>query len=150
MSDEPLPPGARAGDTDRKRTADRLKQALDEGRLDLAEYDERVQAAYLSKTYGELDALLADIPGVAPVSKSALQPVDPDEGLPAEVARRRRRRRDLKNTWTPFGGAAIFFTGIWAIGWMTSGEMPYYWPVWVLGIWGLIALCTTWSTLMKD
>ena len=36
----------RAGDADRQAVADRLKTALDEGRLDLNEYDERLQKTY--------------------------------------------------------------------------------------------------------
>ena len=56
----------RAADADRQAVADRLRAALDEGRLDLHEYDERLQRAYAAKTYGELDGLLADLPGRAP------------------------------------------------------------------------------------
>ena len=42
----------RAGDGDRQAVADKLKAALDEGRLDLHEYDERLQQTYAAKTYG--------------------------------------------------------------------------------------------------
>ena len=52
----------RAGDADRERVAERLRLALDEGRLNLHEYDERLRDAYGAKTYSELDALLADLP----------------------------------------------------------------------------------------
>jgi hypothetical protein len=40
----------RAGDADRERVAERLRLALDEGRLNLHEYDERLQEAYAAKT----------------------------------------------------------------------------------------------------
>ena len=40
----------RAADADRQAVADQLKAALDEGRLDLHEYDERLQQAYAAKT----------------------------------------------------------------------------------------------------
>ena len=43
--------GMRAADTDREATAERLRVALEEGRLDLHEYDERLQQAYGAKTY---------------------------------------------------------------------------------------------------
>jgi hypothetical protein len=56
----------RAGDADRERVAERLRTALDEGRLNLHEYDERLRDAYGAKTYADLDKLLADLPGVAP------------------------------------------------------------------------------------
>src|ERR1051325_6305229 len=52
----------RAADTDRQKVADQLKTALDEGRLTLHEYDERVGLAYASKTYQELLMLLTDLP----------------------------------------------------------------------------------------
>jgi hypothetical protein len=52
----------RAGDTDRQVVVDRLGIALREGRLDLAEYDERLRQAYAARTYRELDGLLADLP----------------------------------------------------------------------------------------
>ena len=42
--------------------AERLKAALDEGRLTLDEYDDRLQETYAAKTYGDLKALLADLP----------------------------------------------------------------------------------------
>jgi hypothetical protein len=40
----------RAGDADRKIVADRLRQALDEGRISLSEYDERIGVAYAATT----------------------------------------------------------------------------------------------------
>ena len=47
---------------------DRLQRAAAEGRIDLAELDDRLGKAFSSKTYGELDALLADLP--APLHQS--------------------------------------------------------------------------------
>ncbi|MGH4026689.1 MAG: DUF1707 SHOCT-like domain-containing protein, partial [Pseudonocardiaceae bacterium] len=52
----------RVADTDRERVAGRLQTAHAEGRLDLAEYDERVRQAWAARTYGELDRLTADLP----------------------------------------------------------------------------------------
>ncbi|PRY20346.1 DUF1707 SHOCT-like domain-containing protein [Pseudosporangium ferrugineum] len=52
----------RAGDAERQAVADTLKVALDEGRLELHEYDERLQRAYAARTYGELDGLPGTIP----------------------------------------------------------------------------------------
>ena len=65
----------RAGDADRQAVADKLKAALDEGRLDLHEYDERLQRAYAAKTYGELDSLLTDLPGTVPAQRRPVVPV---------------------------------------------------------------------------
>lgn len=52
----------RAADTDREQVAEQLRSAHSEGRLDLAEYDDRVQQAWAARTYGELKALTADLP----------------------------------------------------------------------------------------
>ena len=46
----------RAADEDRQWVADRLRIALDQGRLRLAEYDDRLRLAYAATTYAELNA----------------------------------------------------------------------------------------------
>ncbi len=53
----------RASDTDREQLVDVLKAAFSEGRLDQDEYTSRMEQAYSAKTYGELRALAADLPG---------------------------------------------------------------------------------------
>jgi len=52
----------RAADADRHQIADHLKAALDEGRLTLGEYDDRVRQAYAARTYAELMVLVTDLP----------------------------------------------------------------------------------------
>lgn len=52
----------RASDADRETVARRLSIALRDGRLDVAEFDERTAAAYAARTLAELDALSADLP----------------------------------------------------------------------------------------
>jgi hypothetical protein len=52
----------RAGDGDREAVADRLRVAAGEGRIELAELEDRLERAYRAKTYGELDELVADLP----------------------------------------------------------------------------------------
>ncbi len=39
-----------------------MRSAHADGRLDLSEYDERIQQAWAARTYGELKALTADLP----------------------------------------------------------------------------------------
>ncbi|MGW3208283.1 DUF1707 SHOCT-like domain-containing protein [Streptomyces sp. NPDC001135] len=55
-------PDLRASDSDRDRVAEVLRDALAEGRLDMAEFDERLEAAYKARTYGELAPLTRDLP----------------------------------------------------------------------------------------
>ncbi|MDG9720385.1 DUF1707 domain-containing protein [Streptomyces sp. DH24] len=66
MSDDA--PELRASDADRERVAEILRDALAEGRLDMAEFEERLEATYGARTYGELAPLTRDLPapGVAP------------------------------------------------------------------------------------
>ncbi|WP_316523488.1 DUF1707 and DUF4190 domain-containing protein [Kitasatospora brasiliensis] len=52
----------RAGHSDRDRTVDVLKAAFAEGRLSVQEYEQRHEAASAAQTYGQLAALVADLP----------------------------------------------------------------------------------------
>ena len=53
----------RASDADREHVAERLRKATGEGRLLAEELEERLGAALSARTYGELDSLVADLPG---------------------------------------------------------------------------------------
>ncbi len=55
-------PLLRASDSDREEVADRLRRATSEGRLTGDELEERLEALYAARTYGDLDALVADLP----------------------------------------------------------------------------------------
>jgi DUF1707 SHOCT-like domain len=52
----------RASDQDREHVADRLRHAAGEGRLLAEELEERMGSAFAARTYGQLDALVADLP----------------------------------------------------------------------------------------
>ncbi|MDD7938009.1 DUF1707 domain-containing protein [Actinomycetospora lutea] len=53
----------RASDAERDLVVERLQRAVGNGRLTLAEFDERVAAAYAATTRGELSELTKDLPG---------------------------------------------------------------------------------------
>jgi hypothetical protein len=53
----------RASDADRDAVAERLRLAAGEGRIEPWELDERLSQAYGARTYGQLAALMADLPG---------------------------------------------------------------------------------------
>lgn len=57
--------GLRAADFDRSQTADLLRQATIEGRLDTDELDRRLEQTWKARTFGELDAVVADLPVAA-------------------------------------------------------------------------------------
>jgi hypothetical protein len=52
----------RASDADREQVAERLRKAAAEGRLRADELEQRLGATFAALTYGELDALVADLP----------------------------------------------------------------------------------------
>ncbi|MFI1305465.1 DUF1707 SHOCT-like domain-containing protein [Streptomyces sioyaensis] len=58
-------PELRASDADRERVAEILRDAVAEGRLAMEEFDERLEATYRARTYGELEPLTADLPAAA-------------------------------------------------------------------------------------
>jgi hypothetical protein len=60
----PDPPGIRISDADRERAAARLNQAMGEGRITLAELEERLTAVYAARYEVDLRPPLADLPGV--------------------------------------------------------------------------------------
>lgn len=60
-----MPAALRASDADREQLVDVLKTAFGEGRLTQDEYTTRMEQAYTAKTYGELRALVIDLPGGA-------------------------------------------------------------------------------------
>ena len=57
----------RASYEDRDKVAEQLRVAAGDGRLTADELDQRLEAALTARTYGELAALTADLPGVAKV-----------------------------------------------------------------------------------
>ncbi|WP_231953586.1 DUF1707 SHOCT-like domain-containing protein [Actinoplanes derwentensis] len=125
--------GMRAADGDRQKVADQLKAALDEGRLDLSEYDERVQRAYAAKTYGDLDGLLDDLPGTVPVAKSQVVSAEPVDQLTPVPGQKHKSGR------SGFQGMAAVFV-VCVLIWAMSG-MGYFWPGWVAIplVWALLA-----------
>jgi Domain of unknown function (DUF1707) len=60
----PGDPRMRASDADRERTASLLREHHAAGRLDAAEFNDRLDQAFAARTMGDLDALLADLPGI--------------------------------------------------------------------------------------
>ncbi len=55
-------PNIRAADADRERIAERLRRAHAEGRLDLTEFQQRLESCYEARTFGQLRELVSDLP----------------------------------------------------------------------------------------
>lgn len=85
--DRPDPSQLRISDADRNRVAELLRDAAGEGRLDLDELDERLEATYAAKTYADLVPITVDLPShpaqTVPVTRS---PAVRREALPATVS----------------------------------------------------------------
>jgi hypothetical protein len=147
----------RASDADRAQVADRLRRALEEGRLTLAEYDERLQQTYAARTYGELDPILGDLPGPATAGRSQMAPAaahGPGPGLqpsdhPDAAARSSSVPRWLMVVWSAWLSVVLVNVVIWALVCLSAGELVYFWPIWVAGPWGALLLAATVSGLAR-
>lgn len=69
---KPEAPPFRASDAEREQTAEVLRNAATEGRLDVDELEERLQSAYTVRTRPELERLVADV---------SVDPVAPGRGI---------------------------------------------------------------------
>jgi hypothetical protein len=81
-------PELRASDADRERVAEVLRDALAEGRLDMAEFEERLDATYRARTYGELAPITRDLPVgqvAAPPVSLGKEPAGAGDRLPRIV-----------------------------------------------------------------
>jgi len=72
-------PNLRVSDADRADVADRLSKHYGDGRLDQAEFNERMERAMSAKTQGDFAGLFADLPDLpepraAPPAKVTRQP----------------------------------------------------------------------------
>ncbi|MFI7428541.1 DUF1707 domain-containing protein [Micromonospora sp. NPDC049836] len=154
--------GMRAADADREATAERLRVALEEGRLSLHEYDERLGRTYGAKTYAELDEVLVDLPGTTPVERSAVVPAPPapsptaaapphpaaasapaptpPDAAPVRPSAGPRRGSHLLGLWMSWLRVAAVLVPIWLLSSLGARDFGNFWPAWVLGPWGALLL----------
>lgn len=117
----------RAADADRQKIADQLKAALDEGRLSLHEYDDRVGQAYAARTYKELLVLVADLP------RPGLSAGEVRARRQAEERRMARRLPTaLLVLWTIWGALSAVNIVVFGLVALTVADPVYPWPVWML------------------
>ena len=126
----------RASDRDRQQMVDLLRSALEDGRLTMDEYVDRMELACQAATYGDLAPLCADLPASTPAiagprTAAAAPPAVSSRtgylaGLPAV----------LKVLWTIWLAVVSVNVVIWALVSGTGGHLAYPWPVWVAGPYG--------------
>ncbi len=148
------PDRVRAGNVDRERVVQRLNDAFAEGRLDVHELDERVAAAYAAKTVGELQPLLADLPSG---SRKAWRPAEASTApapAPYLAAPARSKggvaRTALRAHFRAWLTVVLINVVIWAVVCIGSGELVYFWPIWVAGPWGAVLLAQAITTRGLD
>jgi hypothetical protein len=119
----------RAADADRHQIAEQLKAALDEGRLTLGEYDDRVRAAYAARTYADLLVLVADLP------KPGLSAAEVNARRTADLKRQARKLPTaLVVIWTVWGAVMAVNLVVWFLIAASTGLgiALYPWPIWLL------------------
>jgi hypothetical protein len=122
----------RASDAEREQVADRLRAAMEEGRLTLDEGGQRLAAAYAVTYRDELSELIADLP-----------PAEPPAGGP-----RAGRSRGWAGGGRPGGGwprPAVPAAGMLVVGavvaglWAAAASGPV-WPAILLGVFAVMLL----------
>lgn len=117
----------RASDGDREKIVEQLRLAMNEGRLSLHEFDDRLQKVYAARTYGELQPVLADLP-VPRDKKVRLDKQKRPRAVPQWVI----------IMWIPWVAVNILILAIY----LATGA-GYFWPFWVEVPWGCALLIPT-------
>ena len=140
-------PDLRASDAERQDVVERLRAALDDGRLKMDEYVERMGRAYEAVTRGDLVPLCRDLPETTPAqppAPPAPAPAPAPAPVPVPVPDHRgmfaRQPAVLKVLWTIWMVAVSVNVVVWVLVSGTSGHLIYPWPLWVAGPYGAALL----------
>jgi Domain of unknown function (DUF1707) len=123
-------PGLRASDQEREAVATLLRRHGGEGRLDLDELEERLDAAYSARTRGDLSRLLVDLPRTPARSRPTPAPVP--------------TRHAVAHAWSAFFKVNALLIAIWAL-----GGFGYFWPAWVMLWWGFVLVMKTGPRVLR-
>ena len=136
----PSDPRIRASDADRDRTAALLREHHAEGRLTAEEFNERLDQAYAAKTVGDLDRLLADLPGIdlykLPDASLDRRRGNSTFGLPWLLAP--RSASGISPAWRAAWGSWATVSLIAFLAWLLSGHSGNLWFLWVAGPYGIV------------
>ncbi len=134
----------RASDADRQHAVERLRVALDEGRLKMDEYLERMALASEAVTYGDLAPLYADLPeGGSVARREQAAPAAAPPPVRPPVVRRSgfaALPTPLKVLWTIWGAIVAVNIVVWGLASATTAHLIYPWPIWVAGPLGALLL----------
>ena len=145
----------RASDAERQDVVERLRAALDDGRLKMDEYVERMGRAYEAVTHGDLVPLCRDLPETT--TPAPARPAEPAPApVPAPVADHRglfaRQPAALKVLWSIWLVAVSVNVVVWVLVSGTTGHLQYPWPLWVAGPYGaaLLAISVAVAQFRRD
>lgn len=126
----------RVGDTDREKVAEQVRHALDEGRLSLDELDERLGQVYAAKTFGDLNRVVADLPGPAAPERSQVMSAKPSTTVPpSRIEQNPKLPLWLSISWRAWLVVVAINLVIWFLVSASNAELVYFWPMWVAGPW---------------
>jgi DUF1707 SHOCT-like domain/2TM domain len=114
-------PNVRASDADRDRARLLLRRHHRDGRLTAEELAQRTDRVNAATTFGELDAIMANLPRLPP----------PPVVAPTATAPGTARRAFYRALFA-YVAINLFLIGVWAF----SGGGAF-WPIWVILVWGL-------------
>lgn len=99
----------------------KLQAAVQQGRLDLEEFERRSDDVVRASTSSELSDAISDLPP------------DPEERDAAE-------RRTYWGEWRWWLAGVVVLTAVWGFRGLGDGDLGRYWPVVPLGIWAAVLL----------
>jgi hypothetical protein len=143
----------RASDRDRQQVVERLRGALEDGRLTMAEYVDRMGVAYQAATYGDLAPLCADLPAPAPSQGPGLIPAGPATAAARPAVTSRAGGLAglpliLKILWTVWLVAVSVNVVVWILVRDPGGQLSYPWPLWVAGPYGAVLFAVSASVTL--
>ncbi|MFD6156787.1 DUF1707 domain-containing protein [Nocardia sp. NPDC060256] len=117
--------GTRASNAEREKVVRLLARHLDDGRIDLAEYDQRTAQVYATTTTEDLQLVLSDLPKLP---KESAGKADSSPRMPIW-------QKIEGSSWL---GVSVLVLFIWGAISLSVGEFTYPWPIWVIGPWGAV------------
>jgi hypothetical protein len=140
----PGDPRLRASDADRDRTVSLLREHHAEGRLTAEEFHERLDRALAAKTRGELDELLADLPGIDlyRLPAAGIHPAPPGARRPRGSGVARRGEGPLlpgrAGPWIAWAAvSALLFVAWVGVGALSGGAAWFPWFLVVAVPWAI-------------
>lgn len=125
-------PFVRASDADRDRVAAALREHFADGRLTIEEFHQRLDAVYASRTYGELDKALVDLPRPLDLANPMLAPVFMRQSP-------QRRAERFRRGWARFFAVNGVLWSVWGVDVLgtTNHDPSGFWPLVITVPWAL-------------